>query len=202
VITAYRKVLDTLVAAGCTYLQFDDVGFAYLCDPSFRATCVKNGDDPAKLPRKYVEVINAVLAGRPESLTMTMHTCRGNFRSSWVAQGGYESVAETMFQADIDGFFMEFDDERSGGFEPLRYLPKGKKAVLGLVTTKFGEIETRDELLSRIDRAARIVPLENLCLSPQCGFSSTHQGNKLSQDEQWRKLELIVDVATEVWGTN
>jgi methionine synthase II (cobalamin-independent) len=199
-ILAYRHVLQSFVQAGCTYLQLDDVGFSYLCDSAFREACIKNGDDPGALPRKYVDVINAVLEGRPKTLAVTMHTCRGNFRSSWVAQGGYEAVAETMFDAAIDGFFMEFDDARSGGFEPLRFVPKGKRVVLGLVTTKVGKIETKDELKRRIDQAARFVPIEDLCVSPQCGFSSTHEGNMLSEDDQWRKLELVVDVAREVWG--
>ena len=199
-LVAYRQVLKSFADAGCTYLQLDDVGFSYLCDPKFRQTCIDNGDDPKAIPRKYVDVINAVLTDRPQGLAVTMHTCRGNFRSSWVAQGGYESVAETMFQAAIDGFFMEFDDERSGGFEPLRFLPEGRKVVLGLVTTKLGQIESKDALKRRIDQAAKFVPLDNLCLSPQCGFSSTHEGNKLSEDDQWRKLELVVEVAREVWG--
>jgi 5-methyltetrahydropteroyltriglutamate--homocysteine methyltransferase len=161
--------------------------------------CRKNGDDPAKLPRTYAGTINRVLEGRPAGMTITMHTCRGNFKSTWVAEGGYESVAEAMFSANVDGFFMEFDSARAGGFEPLRFLPKGKKVVLGLVSTKTGLLESKDELKKRIDLAAKHVPLENLCLSPQCGFSSTHHGNQLSQDEQWRKLERVVQTAREVW---
>ncbi|HLX80949.1 MAG TPA: 5-methyltetrahydropteroyltriglutamate--homocysteine S-methyltransferase [Burkholderiales bacterium] len=196
---AYRKAIRHLADAGCTYLQLDDVSFSYLCDPKIRETARKNGDDPAKLPRTYADAVSEALRDRPAGMTVTMHTCRGNFKSSWVASGGYETVAEAMFSSGVDAFFMEFDDQRSGGFEPLRYLPKDKKVVLGLVTTKVGKLESRDELKKRIDDAARFVPLENLCLSPQCGFSSTHHGNSLSADEQWRKLERVVEVAREVW---
>jgi 5-methyltetrahydropteroyltriglutamate--homocysteine methyltransferase len=202
VAAAYRQAIGHLAARGCTYLQLDDVSFAYLCDPKFRAGCAANGDDAALLPRVYADAVNAALRGRPPGMTVTMHTCRGNFKSAWVAEGGYEAVAEAMFSADVDGFFMEFDSARAGTFEPLRYLPLGKKAVLGLVTTKLGAIESADELKRRIAAATSFVPLENLCLSPQCGFSSTHHGNSVSEDEQWRKLELIVAVADEVWGTH
>ena len=198
---AYRAAIASFAAAGCRYLQLDDVAFAYLCDENVRATTLANGDDPVTLPRTYSDTINAALAARPPGMTITMHTCRGNFKSSWVAAGGYESVAEAMFASAVDGFFMEFDTDRAGGFEPLRYLPKGKKVVLGLVTTKVGTIESKDQIKRRIDAAAKFVPLEDLCLSPQCGFSSTHPGNALSEDEQWRKLELVVEVAREVWGT-
>jgi len=197
---AYRKAIRQLADAGCTYLQLDDVSFSYLCDPKIRDSCRRNGDDPARLPRTYADAVSAALQDRPAGMTVTMHTCRGNFKSSWVASGGYEPVAEAMFSSAVDGFFMEFDSERAGGFEPLRYLPKDKKVVLGLVTTKVGELETRDSLVKRIREAERFVPLENLCLSPQCGFSSTHHGNALSIDEQWRKLERVVEVAREVWG--
>jgi len=197
----YRDEISELAAEGCTYLQLDDTAFAYLCDPKIREACRKNGDDPEKLPRIYAQTINRALEGRPAGMTITMHTCRGNFKSAWVAQGGYESVAEAMFSAAVDAFFMEFDSARAGTFEPLRALPKGKTVVLGLVTTKTGEMESRDELKKRIDEAAKFVPLENLCLSPQCGFSSTHHGNALTMDEQWRKLELVVGVAQDVWGS-
>jgi 5-methyltetrahydropteroyltriglutamate--homocysteine methyltransferase len=197
---AYQQAIASFAAAGCRYLQLDDISFAYLCDDRVRATTVANGDDPAKLPRTYAATVNAALVARPDGMAVTMHTCRGNFKSSWVAEGGYESVAQAMFSCDVDGFFMEFDTARAGGFEPLRYLPKGKKVVLGLVTTKVGAIESKDELKRRIDAAAKFVPLEDLCLSPQCGFSSTHHGNALSEAEQWRKLELVVEVAREVWG--
>ena len=198
---AYRAAIGHFAAAGCSYLQLDDVAFAYLADEKFRASCRRNGDDPALLPRRYVDTINAAVRGRPAGMAVTMHTCHGNFRSSWATEGGYEAVAETMFDCDIDGFFMEFDSARSGTFEPLRLLPRSKKVVLGLVTTKVGAIESREEILRRIDAAAKLVPLENLCLSPQCGFASDALGNKLSEDDQWRKLELIVSVAREVWGT-
>jgi 5-methyltetrahydropteroyltriglutamate--homocysteine methyltransferase len=200
VAAAYRQAIAHLAKAGCTYLQLDDTAFAYLCDPKIRENCRRNGDDPAKLPRRYAGTINAALKGKPAGMTVTLHTCRGNFKSAWVAEGGYDPVAEAMFSADVDGFFMEFDSARSGTFSPLRALPKGKKVVLGLVSTKVGEIEDKAMLKRRIAEAARFVPLANLCLSPQCGFSSTHHGNALSQDDQWRKLELIVETAREVWG--
>jgi methionine synthase II (cobalamin-independent) len=200
VAAAYRKAIAHLAAAGCSYLQLDDVSFAYLCDPKVREACRRNGDDPQALPRRYAGTINAALRDRPAGMTVTMHTCRGNFKSAWVAEGGYDPVAEAMFSADVDAFFMEFDSARAGGFGPLQFLPKGKKAVLGLVTTKSGELETKDALLKRIREAEKIVPLANLCLSPQCGFSSTHHGNALTPDEQWRKLERVVSVARGVWG--
>jgi 5-methyltetrahydropteroyltriglutamate--homocysteine methyltransferase len=197
---AYRTAIRHLADAGCSYLQLDDVSFAYLCDPKIQETARRNGDDPAKLPRTYANAVSAALKGRPAGMTVTMHTCRGNFKSSWVASGGYEPVAEAMFSSAVDAFFMEFDSERAGGFEPLRYLPKGKKVVLGLVTSKVPALESKDFLKKRIEEASRYVPLENLCLSPQCGFSSTHHGNSLTADEQWRKLERVVEVAREVWG--
>jgi len=200
VAVAYRRAIAAFAASGCRYLQLDDVAFAYLCDPKVREACRRNGDDPAELPQRYAATINAALADRPADMTVTMHTCRGNFKSAWVAEGGYEAVAEAMFAVDADAFFMEFDSDRSGTFEPLRLLPASKTVVLGLVTTKVGVLEDRDALKRRIDAAATYVPLERLCLSPQCGFSSTHHGNALSDDEQWRKLELIVATAREVWG--
>jgi 5-methyltetrahydropteroyltriglutamate--homocysteine methyltransferase len=196
---AYAKAIRQFADAGCTYLQLDDVSFSYLCDPKIQETARKNGDDPAKLPRAYADATSNALKNRPAGMAVTMHTCRGNFKSSWVASGGYETVAEAMFSSAVDAFFMEFDDERSGGFEPLRYLPKDKKVVLGLVTTKVGQLETKDFLVRKIKEAEKFVPLDNLCLSPQCGFSSTHHGNALSIDEQWRKLELVVEVARDVW---
>ena len=197
---AYRRAIRYFADRGCTYLQLDDVSFAYLCDPKFRDGCRLNGDDPDTLPQTFATAVNAALSGRPPGMTITMHTCRGNFRSSWVAEGGYESIAQAMFSIDLDGFFMEFDSARAGSFEPLRYLPAGKRAVLGLVTTKQGAIESADEIKRRIAAAAAYVPMENLCLSPQCGFSSTHHGNAVSESEQWRKLELVVQVAHDVWG--
>ena len=196
---AYRAAIAGFGEAGCTYLQLDDVAFAYLCDPKIRDNCKKNGDDPDALPLLYAATINRALEGRPSGMTVTMHTCRGNFRSAWVAEGGYEPVAEAMFSAGVDGFFMEFDSARAGGFEPLRFVPRGKRVVLGLVTSKSGPLENSGDVKRRIDEAAKIVPLEDLCLSPQCGFSSTHHGNLLTEDEQWRKLELVVEVAADVW---
>ena len=195
----YRDAIAAFARAGCTYLQLDDVAFSYLCDPKIREACVKNGDDPDKLPERYAETIRNSLKSRPAGMTIAMHTCRGNFKSAWVAEGGYEPVAEAMFSSGVDAFFMEFDTERAGGFEPLRFVPKGKKVVLGLVTSKTPQLESKDELKRKIDEAAKHVPLEDLCLSPQCGFSSTHHGNQLTQDEQWRKLERVVETAREVW---
>jgi 5-methyltetrahydropteroyltriglutamate--homocysteine methyltransferase len=198
---AYRAAIGDLAAAGCTYLQLDDVSFAYLCDPRVRDGLRAAGDDPATLPRAYADVIDAALRDRPAGLAVTMHTCRGNFRSTWLAAGGYEdAVVEAMFSTAVDAYFMEWDSERAGGFEPLRLLPRDKRVVLGLVTTKSGALESRDTLGRRIDEAARYVSLDRLALSPQCGFASTHHGNTLTEDEQWRKLALVVDVARTVWG--
>jgi 5-methyltetrahydropteroyltriglutamate--homocysteine methyltransferase len=197
----YSKALASLSAAGCKYLQLDDVAFAYLGDEKFCESYRANGDDPAKLPRRYADTINEALKSRPADLAVTIHTCHGNFKSSSATQGGYEDIAEALFSCDVDGFFVEFDNERSGSFEPLRRLPKNKRVVLGLVTTKVGQIESKDALKRSIDLAAKYVPLENLCLSPQCGFASTHHGNKLSEEDQWRKLALVVEVADEVWGS-
>jgi 5-methyltetrahydropteroyltriglutamate--homocysteine methyltransferase len=197
--SAYRAAIRAFADAGCTYLQLDDVAFAYLCDPKIRDNCRRNGDDPATLPRTYARTITRALEARPAGMTVTMHTCRGNFQSAWVAEGGYEPVAGEMFSSGVDAFFMEFDSARAGGFEPLRYLPRGKKVVLGLVSSKSGTMESERDIKAKIDEAARYVPLEDLCLSPQCGFSSTHHGNKLSHDEQWRKLERIVGIARDVW---
>jgi 5-methyltetrahydropteroyltriglutamate--homocysteine methyltransferase len=200
---AYREEIADLVKAGCNYLQLDDVSIAYLCDPEIRAQIKRDGDEPDKLPAKYASVINSLFADRPASLNVTMHTCRGNFQSMWMASGGYDAVAETVFgTANVDGFFLEYDTERAGGFEPLRFVPKTKKVVLGLVSTKKPELESKDMLKRRIDAAAKFIPLENLCLSPQCGFASTHHGNRITADVQRRKLELIVEVASEVWGAN
>lgn len=198
---AYRDAIGHIAKAGCTYLQLDDVSFSYLCDEKVRENFRHHGDDPATLHRAYADAINGALAKRPPGMTVTMHTCRGNFRSTWFAAGGYQDeVIEAMFSTNVDGYFMEYDTERAGTFAPLRLLPKGKKVVLGLVTSKSGTLESKDDIKRRIDEAAKYVPLENLCLSPQCGFASTHHGNKLTTDEQWRKLERIVEVANEVWG--
>ena len=201
IIRAYREEIRDLVAAGCTYLQIDDVSFACLCDETIRAQVRRDGEDPHDLPAKYVQVINSLIAERPPSLAVTMHTCRGNHASMWMAEGGYDAVAETLFSgAAVDGFFLEYDSERAGGFEPLRFMPKNKKVVLGLVSTKTPRLERKDDLKRRIDAASKYVPLENLCLSPQCGFASSEVGNKLTEDEERRKLELVVEVAREVWG--
>jgi 5-methyltetrahydropteroyltriglutamate--homocysteine methyltransferase len=200
---AYRDAIGHIAAAGCTYLQLDDVSFSYLCDDKVRENFRAHGDDPATLHHAYAQAINGALARRPPGMTVTMHTCRGNFRSTWFAAGGYQdAVIEAMFSTNVDGYFMEYDTDRAGTFAPLRLLPKGKKVVLGLVTSKSGTLESKDDIKRRIDEAAKYVPLENLCLSPQCGFASTHHGNKLTTDEQWHKLERIVEVSREVWGTN
>jgi 5-methyltetrahydropteroyltriglutamate--homocysteine methyltransferase len=199
---AYRQAIGHLATAGCSYLQLDDVSFAYLCDPKVREGLRAAGDDPATLPRAYAEVINAALQGRPPWLRITLHTCRGNFRSTWLAASAYDdAVVEAMFSTEVDAYFMEWDSERAGGFEPLRLLPRDRIVVLGLVTTKSGALEPKATLLRRIEEATRHVPLERLALSPQCGFASTHHGNTLTEDDQWRKLELVVEVAREVWGT-
>ena len=198
---AYADEVGRLAALGCTYLQFDDTSLAYLNDPSQRAEIAARGDDAEHLHLRYISQVNAALAGRPEGLAVTTHLCRGNFQSSWAASGSYDFVAEALFgELTVDGFFLEYDDERSGGFEPLRFVPPGKMVVLGLVTTKRGQLENPDDLKRRIDEAARYVPLERLCLSGQCGFSSTVEGNALSYDEEVAKLELIVNVAADVWG--
>jgi 5-methyltetrahydropteroyltriglutamate--homocysteine methyltransferase len=196
---AYRAAIAEFAKAGCTYLQLDDVAFAYLCDPKIRETSRQNGDDPDALPARYAATIREAVKDRPAGMTIAMHTCRGNFKSAWVAEGGYEPVAEAMFSSGVDAFFMEFDTERAGGFEPLRFVPRNKTVVLGLVSSKTPQLESKNFLKRRIDQATKYVPLENLCLSPQCGFSSTHHGNALTTDEQWRKLSLVVDVAGEVW---
>jgi methionine synthase II (cobalamin-independent) len=198
---AYAAEVRALAALGCTYLQFDDTSLAYLNDPEQRAMIASMGGDAEHQHERYIRQINAAIADRPAGMAVTTHMCRGNFRSSWVAEGGYDFVAEALFNdLQVDGFFLEFDDARSGGFEPLRFVPPGKRVVLGLVTTKRGALETKDELKRRIDDAARFVPLEQLCLSPQCGFASTVEGNALSYDEEVAKLRLIVETAAEVWG--
>lgn len=198
---AYASQVRGIAAAGCTYLQLDDTSLAYLNDPAQRAELAAQGRDAEHQHERYIRQINAALAGRPDGLTVTTHMCRGNFRSSWVAEGGYDFVAEALFGGlEVDGFFLEYDDARSGGFEPLRFVPPGKRVVLGLVTTKRPELESKDALKRRIDEAARYVPLEQLALSPQCGFSSTVEGNALTRDEQVAKLALVVETAQEVWG--
>jgi 5-methyltetrahydropteroyltriglutamate--homocysteine methyltransferase len=197
---AYRKGIQALYDAGCRYLQLDDVSFAYFCDPEQRKMLAERGDDPAKQPQIYADMINHAIKDRPSDLTITMHLCRGNFRSTFVASGGYEPVAELLFNGIAsDGYFMEWDTDRAGGFEPLRYLPKDKTAVLGLVTSKTGTLEDKADVLHRIDEAAKFAPLDQLCLSPQCGFASTEEGNILAEDEQWAKLRLIEEIARDVW---
>ena len=196
----YRDEIAALYAAGCRYLQLDDTNLAYLCDPGMRQGAVDRGDDPDELPRTYAALINAALKDRPGDLTVGIHLCRGNFRSTYFASGGYEPVAEVLFnELTVDAYFLEYDDERSGDFAPLRFVPDDKTVVLGLVTSKFPELEPVDELAARIDDAARHVPLERLCLSPQCGFSSTIHGNVMTEDQQWAKLRHVVDVAERVW---
>jgi len=197
---AYAEEVRRLGALGCSYLQLDDTSLAYLNDPAQRAMVASQGGDAEHQHETYIRNINAALRDRPAGLNVTTHMCRGNFRSSWAAEGGYDFVAEALFtQLDVDGFFLEYDDARSGGFEPLRFVPPGKMVVLGLVTTKKGALEDKDTLKRRVDEAAKYVPLEQLCLSPQCGFSSTVEGNVLTYDEQVAKLALIVDVATGIW---
>jgi len=196
----YRRAARAFADAGCRYLQLDEVNFAYLCDPKLRAQVVARGEDPEKLPTIYAGMINAAISDIPSDMTIAMHLCRGNFQSTFVASGGYEPVAEILFNAvNVHGYFMEYDSDRAGGFEPLRFVPKGKTIVLGLVTSKSGRLENRDALRRRIDEAAKYVPLEQF-LSPQCGFASTEKGNILAEDEQWAKLALIVELAEEIWG--
>ena len=198
---AYADEVSRLSALGCTYLQFDDTSLAYLNDPEQRAYVAGIGGDPDRQHVEYIRHINEALAARPEGMAVTTHMCRGNFRSSWAAEGDYEFVAEALFnELAVDGFFLEYDDARSGGFAPLRFVPKGKMVVLGLVTTKRGELEQKDELKRRVEEASQFVPLEQLCLSPQCGFSSTVEGNVLSYDDEVAKLRLIVETAAEIWG--
>jgi 5-methyltetrahydropteroyltriglutamate--homocysteine methyltransferase len=197
----YRKAVRAFSDAGCRYLQLDEVNFTYLCDPKLRAFVADRGEDPETLPHVYARMINAALSDVAPDMTRAMHLCRGNFQSTFVASGGYEPVAEILFnEINIDAYFMEYDSDRAGGFAPLRFVPKGKMVVLGLVTSKRGTLESKDELKHRIDQAARFIDLDQLCLSPQCGFASTEEGNILAEDEQWAKLRRIVEVADEVWG--
>jgi 5-methyltetrahydropteroyltriglutamate--homocysteine methyltransferase len=199
---AYRDAVQAFAAAGCRYLQLDDTTWAMMCDANERAQSRERGDDPDKLPKIYAAMINMALEGKPADMVVTMHSCRGNFRSTWIAEGGYEPVAEVMFNdTKLDGYFLEYDSDRAGGFEPLRFFPKGKKQlVLGLVTSKSGRLEPKDDIKRRIDEATKYVALEQLCISPQCGFASTEEGNVLAEDEQWAKLRMIVQLAEEVWG--
>jgi 5-methyltetrahydropteroyltriglutamate--homocysteine methyltransferase len=198
---SYRKAVRAFADAGCRYLQLDEVNFTYLCDPKLRQTIADRGDDPEQLPHVYADLINAAISDIPADMTIAMHLCRGNFQSTFVASGGYEPVAEILFNnTNVHAYFMEYDSDRAGGFEPLRFVPKGKTVVLGLVTSKSGTLESKDELKRRIDEASKFIALDQLCLSPQCGFASTEEGNILAEDGQWAKLRMIVELAEEVWG--
>ena len=197
----YRKVVRAFADAGCRYLQLDEVNLAYLCDPALREQVRERGDDPDKLPMVYADMINAAISDIPADMTITMHLCRGNFRSSFVASGGYDPIAEILFdKIKVHGYFMEYDSERAGSFKPLRFVPRDKTVVLGLVTSKTGALESPDTIKRRIDQATEFLRLEQLCVSPQCGFASTEEGNVLGEEEQWAKLRMIVQVAKEVWG--
>jgi len=201
VAAAYRAEIAALGAAGCRYLQLDDTNLAYLCDAKMREGARARGDDPDELPRRYARLINAAIRDRPAGMTVCVHLCRGNFRSAWAAEGGYEPVAEVLFnELAVDGYFLEYDDARSGDFAPLRHVPKGKTVVLGLVSTKLDRVETKDDIRRRIHEAAKVMPLEQMCLSPQCGFSSTVHGNEIHVEAQAAKLMLCVELAREIWG--
>ena len=203
VANAYGDELRSLAAAGCTYVQMDDTNLAYLCDEKMREAARQRGDNPNELPHRYAQFINLVVAQKPAGMTLAMHLCRGNFKSTHAASGNYEPVAEALLkEMKLDAYFMEYDDARSGDFKPLRYLPKGKTVVLGLVTTKFGALESKDDLINRIEQAAKYVPLEQLALSPQCGFSSTVHGNDIAVEAQRSKLRLVIETAREVWGSS
>ncbi len=197
----YRDEIAALYAAGCRYIQLDDTNLAYLCDPAMRAGAVERGDDPDALPHAYAQLINSVIDGRPEDLTVGVHLCRGNYRSTFFAEGGYEPVAEVLFnELNVDAYFLEYDDERSGDFAPLRHVPKDKTVVLGLVTSKRPELESYESLASRVDEAAAYMPRDQMCLSPQCGFASTVEGNVMTADQQWAKLAHVVDTANRIWA--
>ena len=201
--SVYREELAELAELGCNYLQLDDTNLAYLCDPAIQESTRQLGEDPQELPRRYAGLINAAIAGRPKNMRITIHLCRGNFKSAWVAEGGYEPVAEVLFnELNVDGYFLEYDDERSGNFEPLRFVPKGKKVVLGLVSSKLPELETKDALKARIDEASQYLPVEQMALSPQCGFSSTVHGNNITLDDEKAKISRVIETAEEIWGSN
>jgi len=199
---AYRKAVNAFADAGCKYLQFDDTVWAYLCSAEQCEQARQRGDDPEALPKIYADMINHALAERPSDMAITMHVCRGNFRSSWISEGGYGPVADVMFNdVNIDGYFLEYDTDRAGGFEPLQYVPKGdKQVVLGLITSKSGTLESKDDVKKRIEEATQYVDLDQFCLSPQCGFASTEEGNILTEEQQWEKLRMIVEISKEVWG--
>ena len=199
--SVYKQEIRALYNAGCRYLQLDDTNLAYLCDPEMRQGALERGDDPDQLPLSYAQLINAAIDDRPDDLTVAVHLCRGNYRSTWFAQGGYEPVAEVLFnELNVDAYFLEYDDERSGDFAPLRHVPQSKTVVLGLVTSKRPELETYDDLARRVDEAAAFVGSSHLCLSPQCGFASTVEGNALSEDQQWAKLNHVVEIAGRIWS--
>jgi 5-methyltetrahydropteroyltriglutamate--homocysteine methyltransferase len=197
----YRAEIAALYAAGCRYIQLDDTNLAYLCDPKMRADAKERGEDPNELPRTYAALINSVIDNRPADLTVGIHLCRGNYRSTWFAEGGYEPVAEVLFNSiNVDAYFLEYDDERSGDFAPLRFVPKNKVVVLGIMSSKLADLESVGALTKRIKEAAKYMPLENMCVSPQCGFSSTHHGNSLTHVQQWKKFERLVKTAETIWG--
>jgi 5-methyltetrahydropteroyltriglutamate--homocysteine methyltransferase len=197
----YREEIDSLYRAGCRYIQLDDTNLAYLCDPKLRAGATQRGLDPNQLPHEYASLINAVIDNRPQDLTVAIHLCRGNFKSAWVGEGGYEPVAEVLFnELNVDAYFLEYDDERSGDFAPLRFVPARKTVVVGLVSTKVATLESREAVTERVQEAARYMPVENMCLSPQCGFASTVHGNEITEATEWAKLELVVNAAREIWG--
>jgi 5-methyltetrahydropteroyltriglutamate--homocysteine methyltransferase len=198
---AYKKAVRAFADAGCSYLQLDEVFIAMLCDEKYRAQMAARGDDPDTMAMLYADLINTAMSDIPPDMTITMHMCRGNYKSTYMGSGGYEKVQEILFgKIKVHGFFMEYDSERAGGFEPLRFVPRDRQVVLGLVTSKTGRLESKDDIKRRIDRASKFIPLEQLCLSPQCGFASTEEGNALAEDEQWAKLAMIVEVAKDVWG--
>jgi 5-methyltetrahydropteroyltriglutamate--homocysteine methyltransferase len=197
----YRDEIKALYNAGCRYIQLDDTNLAYLCDMKMREEARQRGDDPNELPKTYAALINSVIDNRPADLTIAIHLCRGNYRSTWFAEGGYEPVAEVLFNdLNVDAYFLEYDDERSGDFAPLRFVPKNKIVVLGLISSKLPQLENIDDVIKRINEAAQFMPIENMGISPQCGFSSTSHGNNITMDDQWKKLELAVKIANTIWG--
>ena len=199
----YKAEINALYKNGCRYLQLDDTNLAYLCDTKMREAAKERGDDPNELPKTYASLINSVIDNRPDDLTVGIHLCRGNYRSTWFAEGGYEPVAEILFNSiNVDAYFLEYDDERSGDFAPLRFVPEDKMVVLGIISSKNAQLESIDDLCKRVDEAAKYMPVENMCISQQCGFSSTHHGNVMSHDDQWRKLELVVNSAVKIWGSS
>jgi 5-methyltetrahydropteroyltriglutamate--homocysteine methyltransferase len=202
IVQAFHEEIGELAAAGCTYLQIDEISFAFLCDQTIRERIRADGLDPDRLIQDYARVVDRIAASAPDGMTVAVHTCRGNFQSMWMAEGGYDRVAEAAFnQPHVDAYFLEYDSERAGGFEPLQHIPHGKKVVLGVVSSKKPEIESKDFIKRRIEEAAKFFPLSQLCLSPQCGFASTHHGNRITEDIERKKLELIVETATEIWGS-